>query len=75
MENIIQMYCTEISAYYHVTGKLLLWTGPLVPGTSFEDAQQYCEDNGLGYCKVNGIHGGTYYLNEENGEFEEIDPK
>lgn len=36
------------------TGDTKKWCGPNVPGISFATAQEYCEKNGLGYCKVIG---------------------
>ena len=33
---------------------LTRWRGPLVPGETLEVAQVYCEENGLGFCKVIG---------------------
>lgn len=32
-----------------------MYRGPNVPGISFEDAQRFCEENGLGYCHIDGI--------------------
>lgn len=28
--------------------------GPRVPGNTMEEAQAFCDENGLGYCKVIG---------------------
>lgn len=50
----MNLYTTEIYAICPTTGDLKLWAGPHVPGISFADAQNYCETNGLGYCKVTG---------------------
>ncbi len=36
-------------------GIMKTYLGPTVQGISYEDAQHYCENNGLGYCKVTGI--------------------
>lgn len=49
-----QLYCTEIRAINPVTGQLSTWAGPNVPGISFKTAEEYCQQNGLGYCKVIG---------------------
>lgn len=57
-----KMWTTEIWAYdakcqttritdYDYPTK---WQGPHVPGTSIEDAQRYCDTNGMGYCRVVG---------------------
>lgn len=50
----MKLYVTEIKAIKPSTGELTTYGGPNVPGISFEDAQDYCENNGLGYCKVVG---------------------
>lgn len=31
------------------------WQGPHVPGATIQEAQEYCNKNGLGYCRVVGI--------------------
>lgn len=51
----MDLYVTEIQAISPKDGKLKQYCGPNVPGISFADAQEYCERNGLGYCKVIGI--------------------
>ena len=50
----MKQYVTEIKAISPVDGELKTYCGPEVPGISFSDAQAYCENNGLGYCKVIG---------------------
>lgn len=50
----MKLYVTEIKAIKPSTGELKTYGGPNVPGISAEDAQNYCENNGLGYCKVLG---------------------
>jgi hypothetical protein len=45
---------TYIEAIHPITGELVLWCGPTIAAPSKRLAQQYCEDNGLGYCKVDG---------------------
>ena len=47
------MYTTIIRA--SKDGELKTFSGPHVPGISVADAQQYCEDNGLGYCRILGL--------------------
>lgn len=49
----MNLYTTTINAIKD--GNLLTFCGPNVPGISFEDAETYCEMNGLGYCKVDGL--------------------
>ncbi len=48
------LWVTEIQAIKPSTGELRIYCGPHVPGISLADAQQYCEQNGLGYCRVIG---------------------
>lgn len=50
----MDLYTTEIEAIDPVTNEIALWQGPHVPGINFSDAQDYCQRNGLGYCKVTG---------------------
>jgi hypothetical protein len=47
-------WSTTIRAIDPITGDLKLWNGPSVLGISFDDAERYCQMNGLGYCKVDG---------------------
>lgn len=61
-------YTTVIRAVSPVDKKIRLYAGPSVPGVCFADAQAFCENNGLGYCEVDGILlaeipciGDTYY--------------
>lgn len=49
------LYTTMIQALCARTGVMTTWCGPHVPGINFKDAQDYCDNNGLGYCKVDGI--------------------
>jgi hypothetical protein len=51
----MDLYYTEIKALSPHTGELKTYIGPKIQAISFEDAQNYCENNGLGYCKVIGI--------------------
>jgi len=47
-------YATKITAIDPKDGVLKTWTGIDIPALSFEDAEKYCQENGLGYCKVTG---------------------
>ena len=47
-------WSTEIEAIDPKTGKLTKWSGPIVPGISWQDAEGFCQRNGMGYCKVSG---------------------
>lgn len=49
------LYVTVVRAICPITGELKTFSGPRVPGISEEDANNYCQNNGLGYCKVVGI--------------------
>lgn len=51
----MKLYVTSIEAICPTDGSLKSWGGPHVPGISFADAELYCQRNGLGYCKVEGI--------------------
>lgn len=53
-----KLWCTEIRAVEQLSGERHRFGGPYVPGDSFEDAQDYCNNNGLGYCFVTGEFGG-----------------
>lgn len=50
----MRMWVTEIQAIDPVDGVLKSWCGPNVPGINQEDAERYCQQNGLGYCAVIG---------------------
>ena len=50
----MNLYATEIKALNPHTGNLTVYAGPQVKGISFDDAQNYC-DNNIGYCKVVGL--------------------
>lgn len=51
----MNIYTTEIQAICPLTGDLLKWAGPNIKGISRYDAQEYCNRNGLGYCKISGL--------------------
>lgn len=50
----MKLWVTKISAYDTKTGQLKIWCGPEVPGLTHKDAEDYCQNHGLGYCKVIG---------------------
>lgn len=54
----MNQYTTTIRAIDPHTGDIVTWNGPAIPGRTFEDAEMYCQANGLGYCKVDGIYTG-----------------
>lgn len=51
----MELYTTTIKAICPKSGELKTYCGQHVPGISFEDAQNYCDTNELGYCKVEGL--------------------
>jgi len=50
----MKLWVTEIRAIDPKDGELKTYCGEIVPGDTQESAQQYCDDNELGYCKVLG---------------------
>jgi len=48
----MRLFATEIRAISPIHGDLRTYGGPNVPGINRETAQEFCENNGLGYCKV-----------------------
>ena len=50
----MQLWVTEIRAIDPTTSQMTTWGGPNVPGINLQDAEDYCQRNGLGYCKVMG---------------------
>ena len=51
----MNFYTTTIQAINPHNGELTTYMGPCVPGISLGDAQEFCDRNDLGYCKVHGI--------------------
>ena len=47
-------WLTEIIAENPKTREVCKWAGPRVPGIDKQDAQNFCDKNGLGYCRVIG---------------------
>lgn len=50
----MKLYTTELKAIDPRVGELKSWSGPTVPGISFEDARWYCDNHELSYCVVTG---------------------
>lgn len=48
------LWLTEIIAQDPENKKVKKWAGPKVPGINKDDAQNFCNENGLGYCRVVG---------------------
>jgi len=53
---LMKRWCTEIKAIDpNAPDKgIILWCGPEVEANTLEEAKKFCQDNGLGYCKVIG---------------------
>jgi hypothetical protein len=51
----MKVFTTTIMAICPIDGELKRYAGQNVPGISFATAQEYCNQNGMGYCKVDGI--------------------
>ena len=56
MNNYVYMktWVTEIIALNPLTGNTCIWEGPNIEAETLEEAEEYCQLNGLGYCKVIG---------------------
>jgi hypothetical protein len=50
----MRKFRTEIKAISPIDGELKTFDGPVIQSISYDLAQQYCDNNGLGYCKVVG---------------------
>ena len=50
----MKTWITEIQAYDPMDRCLKSWSGPTITADDFYSAMQYCQENGLGYCKVVG---------------------
>ena len=52
----MKYWATEIMALCPDGGGLKLYGGPVVPGSTIEDAGRYCRRHGLGYCQIIGVY-------------------
>ncbi len=50
----MRKFVTEIRAIDPITNELKTYSGPDIEAISFKLADEYCQLNGLGYCKVVG---------------------
>lgn len=48
-------FSTKIKAIDPKDGEMKTWSGPVIDAISYQDAEYYCQENGLGYCEVDGI--------------------
>ena len=51
----MKKWVTSIMALDPITNEMKKWCGPEVFGETLKDAEDYCQNNGLGYCKVEGL--------------------
>jgi hypothetical protein len=51
----LKLWATTIEAIDPQTGELKIYAGAYVPGKTKHEAQQYCFENGLGFCEVIGV--------------------
>lgn len=50
----MRIWCTTIYAKCAVTGQLKTFCGPNIEAPSAKLAHEYCQNNGLGYCHIEG---------------------
>lgn len=50
----MKTWCTEIRAINPVTGELTTFCGPNIQAPSWALAEEYLQNNGLGYCRIDG---------------------
>jgi hypothetical protein len=58
-------WLTEIQAVDPIDGEMKSWSGPNIKANTIEEAKAYCDNNGLGYCKVIGKLIATAKADEE----------
>lgn len=51
----VKMWMTKVTAIDPFSGDVKTYDGPLIPGVTRMDAEQYCEDHGLEYCEIVGV--------------------
>ena len=61
----MKKFTTSIEAINPHTGELNIFNGPVIEAQSWEQAQFNCDNNGLGYCRVDGeFTGESIFLNK-----------
>jgi hypothetical protein len=50
----MRRYTTTIKAIDPFTGEMCTWGGPFIMAPSWALAQRWCQQNGLGYCLIDG---------------------
>ena len=58
-------WSTKIWALSPVEDALKLYSGPIIDAPSRELAQKYCDEHGLGYCRVADEVVGIDFLDED----------
>lgn len=48
-------FATTIKAIDPISGQICDFSGPVIEAKTWSAAQKYCDENGLGYCKISGI--------------------
>ena len=50
----MKQWCTIIKAVSPLDGTIKNYAGPYVQGNTEQQARNYCEAHGLGYCHIDG---------------------
>lgn len=64
----MRLWVTKITAIDPMSGELCEYIGPNVPGINWDDAEDYCQQNGLGYCAICGELIAEIPINDTTGE-------
>lgn len=48
-------FATTIKAIDPISGQICDFSGPVIEAKTWSEAETYCQENGLGYCKVTAI--------------------
>lgn len=54
VKSVNKLFTTELKAIDPMDGKLKTWVGPRIPAKSWEEAEMFVKDNGMGYLNVDG---------------------
>jgi len=49
------IWSTKIKAIDPLTGEMCIWGGPKIKAPSRKQAEEFCQENGLGYCEIDGL--------------------
>lgn len=61
-------FATSIKAIDPVSGQICDFSGPVIEAKTWSAAETYCQENGLGYCKVTAIIRESPILSDEEAE-------